>query len=121
MMPLSDRESQILADIEARLRADDPRFARAVGTTTVTSHARRQIKLAVLGFVLGFCLLMLGLLHLLWGLAGFALMLASAVHGANMFKRLGAEQTSDQSGQLRGGLRSYLNDRRSRDDEERDA
>jgi len=105
MMPLSDRESQILADIEARLRADDPRFARAVGTTTVTSHARRQIKLAVLGFVLGFCLLML----------------ASAVHGANMFKRLGSEQTSDQSGQLRGGLRSYLNDRRSRDDEERDA
>ncbi|MPZ89636.1 MAG: DUF3040 domain-containing protein, partial [Nitriliruptorales bacterium] len=51
-MPLSDREQQILSDIEARLRQDDPKFARTVGTTTISSQSRRQVKLAAVGFIL---------------------------------------------------------------------
>jgi hypothetical protein len=115
-MPLSDREQQILSDIEARLRQDDPKFARTVGTTTISSQSRRQVKLAVIGFVIGF-LLLFGIVASIWfGIAGFVLMLASAVHGGNQLKRLGADSTARLGGQLRGGFARYLDDRRGRDD-----
>jgi hypothetical protein len=116
-MPLSDREQKILSDIEARLRADDPKFAKTVSTTTVSTHVRRQIKLAVAGFALGFLLLLLFIVDFWFGVAGFALMLVSAVHGGNQLKRLGAGQDGGTGGQLRGGLNRYLNDRRDRGDD----
>lgn len=109
-MPLDDRERQILADIEAHLREEDPSFAQAVGTATVTLRARRQFKLAVVGFVLGVFLLFGIIVHLAWGLAGFAIMLASAVYGGNLLKRLGKQDAvPGLGGQLRGGVRRYLN------------
>ncbi len=115
-MPLSDREQQILADIEARLQAEDPRFAKAVGTRTVSTHARRQIKLALAAFGVGFVLLFVGVVvGLPWGIAGFVLMLGGAVHGGNMVKRLGADATPNLGGQLRGGLQRYLDARRHED------
>lgn len=117
-MPLSDREQQILSDIEARLRAEDPKFAKTVGTTTVTSRARRQVKLSVAGFILGFVLMLFFIASFWFGVAGFALMLASAVYGGNMLKRLGAGNTSGLGGQLRGGLDRYLHERRQQDDGE---
>ena len=114
-MPLSDREQQILSDIEARLRQEDPKFARTVGTTTISSQSRRQVKLAAIGFVLGF-LLLFGIVASIWfGIVGFALMLASTVHGGNMLKRLGSDANSRLGGQLRGGFNRYLDDRRGRD------
>jgi hypothetical protein len=115
-MPLNDREQQILADIEARLRQEDPKFARTVGTVGVPTSARRQVKLAAAGFVLGF-LLLFGIIWSLWlGLAGFVLMLASAVHGFTQFRRLGQDQGGRLSGQFRGGLNRYLDERRGRND-----
>jgi DUF3040 family protein len=114
-MPLSDREQQILSDIEARLRQDDPKLARTVGTTTISSQSRRQVKLAVVGFILGF-LLLFGIAASIWfGIVGFGLMLVSAIHGLNMLKRLGADSTNRLGGQLRGGFHRYLDDRRGRD------
>ena len=118
-MPLSDREQQILSDIESRLRQEDPKFARAVGTTTVSSQARRQVKLAIVGFVVGF-LLLFGIIASLWfGIVGSALMLVSIVHGGNMLKRLGQDQTARLGGQLRGGFDRYLHDRRGREGDPR--
>ncbi len=119
-MPLSDHEQRILADIEARLRAEDPKFARTVGTTTVSTHARRQVKLALAGVVVGFVLLCMGLLSLTLGIIGFAVMLGSAVHAANMFKRLGADTTGDLGGQVRGGFARYLDVVRRREGERDD-
>lgn len=116
-MPLSDREQQILSDIEARLREDDPKFAKTVGTTTVSSQARRQIKLAVAGFVIGFLLMLAFIVHIVFGVVGFAVMLASAVYGGNMLKRLGQGHTSGLSGQLRGGFDRFMQDKRGRNDE----
>jgi hypothetical protein len=116
-MPLSDRERQILSDIEARLRAEDPRFAQHVATETVSTHARRQIRLATVGFVVGF-LLLFGIIASIWiGLAGFALMLLSAVHGGNWLKRLGQEHATQLGGQLRDGLERWRADRRRRAEE----
>jgi len=118
-MPLNDREQQILADIEARLRQEDPRFARAVGTVSVPTESRRQVKLAAIGFLAGF-LLLFGTFASLWfGIAGFALMLASAVHGITQLRRLGRDQAGRLSGQLRGGFNRYLDERRGRDGEPR--
>jgi hypothetical protein len=54
------------------------------------------------------------------GVAGFAIMLASVVYGGNQLKRLGADQTGDLGGQLRGGFNRYLGDKRDRKDDKRD-
>lgn len=116
-MPLSDREQQILSDIEARLRADDPKFAKAVGTTTVSSHVRRKVKLAIAGFFVGLILLLLIIQSFWFGVAGFALMLGSAVYGGHQLKRLGADQTNRLGGQLRGGFDRYMRDKRDRGQE----
>lgn len=113
-MPLSDREQQILSDIEARLREEDPKFARAVATTSVSAHLRRRIKLAAAGLVAGFIVMLLLILHIAFGIAGFALMLFSAVYGANMLKKLG-EAEGKLGAQLRGGFDRYLQDRRETD------
>ncbi len=119
-MPLSDHERRILADIESRLRADDPKFAKTVGTTTVSTHARRHLRFAIAAFAVGFVLLFVGVVvGIAWGIAGFALMLAGAVHGANMAKRLGGDAAPDAGGPLRG-VQRYLDGARARDDE-RDA
>jgi hypothetical protein len=113
-MPLDDRERQILADIEARLREEDPRFARAVGTATASFKARHQIKLAAIGFVVGLFMLFGIVAHIGWGLAGFVLMLVCAVHGGNMLKRLGDQDAAPGlGGQIRGGLRRFVEGRRS--------
>lgn len=114
-MPLSDREQQILADIEARLRAEDPKFARAVATTTVSRHLRRRIKLSAAAFVVGFVSMLLVILNLGFGIAGFALMLVAAVSGANAFKKLG--QAEGRLGeQIRGGFERYRSDRGDADE-----
>lgn len=118
-MPLSDREQKILSEMEARLRADDPKFAKAVGTTTVSSRARLRIKLSLFGFVAGLVLLLLypSTQNIIVGVLAFAIMLGSVVVGGDQLKRLGADQTGDLGGQLKGGLNRYLGDKRGRDDE----
>lgn len=109
-MPLSDREQQILSDIEARLRAEDPKFARAVATTTVSRHLRRRIKLAVATFSVGFVVMLLLIVNMAFGIAGFALMLGGLVTGANALKKLG--QAEGKLGeQIRGGFERYRSDR----------
>lgn len=110
-MPLSDREQQILSDIEARLRAEDPKFAQTVSTTTVSSQARRKVKLSIAGLALGFLLLLLVIPvgRVAVGVVGFAAMLASVMYGGNQLKRLGADETSGLGGQLRGGFDRYRN------------
>jgi hypothetical protein len=118
-MALSDRERQILNDIEARLREDDPKLAKAVGTKTVSSEARRRIKFAAAGFVLGFIVMLFFAVNLWFGVAGFVIMLATAVYGGQTLKQLGQQQTNKLGGQLREGVDRYFQDRRRRDELDR--
>lgn len=118
-MALSDRERQILNDIEARLREDDPKLAKAVGTKTVSSEARRRVKLAAAGFVLGFIVMLFFAVNLWFGVAGFVIMLATAVYGGQTLKQLGQQQTNKLGGQLREGFDRYFQDRRRRDELDR--
>lgn len=111
-MPLSDREQQILSDIEARLREDDPKFARAVSTKTVATKLRRHIKLSAIGFAVGFVLMLAVIVEFWIGAVGVALMLVSAVYGGSTLKKLGQQQHARLGGQLRGGFDRYLQERR---------
>jgi hypothetical protein len=119
-MPLSEHEQRILADIEARLRADDPRFANTVGTSTVSRHLRNRMKLDVVAFVLGFALLFAGIqFQLFWGLLGFGLMLGAAYHGLTLAKRLASTKAPAPGEDARTPLQRYLGggaERRSDDD-----
>jgi len=111
-MPLNDRERRILADIEERLRADDPKFVRTVVTTSVSSHALSQLKSAAVTFVAGFLLLLLVPVSLWFGVLGFGVMLTSIVRGANALKRVDVAAPAGRN--LRGGLSRYLDERRGR-------
>lgn len=119
-MPLSEHEQRILADIEARLREDDPRFADVVGTTTVSAHLRRQLRLAAAGFFVGFVLIFVGLqTNLIWGVVGFAVMLGCAYFGLTTAKRLAeSSRTATEAAGGRGPLQRYLDSATRREDDD---
>ena len=96
-MPLSEHEQRILEEIERRLVADDPKFAREVAGSTGSGTAMKRVKTAVATFVLGFVLLIVGLIVpkqlLYFGIAAFGVMVASAAVIAS-----GVKQASRQRG-----------------------
>ena len=58
-MPLSDEEQRILSEIEQQLYQSDPALARDIADTTVYTAAYRNLKWAMLGFVVGLAVLIL--------------------------------------------------------------
>ena len=72
--------------------AEDPKFAQTLsGTGGIRIH-RRRATLAGLGFVAGLLLLVVGVqIHPAVSIAGFVLMLASAIIGVNAWKRVEGE------------------------------
>lgn len=95
-MPLSDHEQRILEEIERRLVADDPKFAREVSVGGAEGAALRKVKRAVVGFALGFGLLISGLflpdLLIVLGIAAFAVMVSCAAVIATGIKQVGRER-----------------------------
>jgi len=95
-MPLSDHEQRILEEIERRLVAEDPKFAREVSSGHAEGAALRKVKRAVVGFALGFGLLIAGLfvpdLLVFFGIAAFAMMVACAAVIASGIKQVGHER-----------------------------
>ncbi len=92
-MPLSEHEQRILDEIEQRLAAEDPKFARATAIAAPRGIAVKRIKRAAAFFFLGLALLIAALFvqSLLWplGLGGFAVMLSSVVIVTKAMKDLG--------------------------------
>jgi len=99
-MPLSEHEQRILEEIERRLVADDPKFARDVAAGGVQKAALRKVKRGVAGFVAGFALLIVGLFDpaqlILFGIASFAIMLAAAAIVASGVKQVGKERVTGE-------------------------
>jgi hypothetical protein len=95
-MPLSEHEQRILEEIERRLVADDPKFARDVSAGVAEGAALRKVKRAVVGFALGFVLLITGLfvpdLLIVFGITAFAVMVGSAAVIAAGIKQVGRER-----------------------------
>jgi hypothetical protein len=93
-VPLSEHEQRLLDQIERALYTEDPKFAHAVRSTNPQVHYKRRIVKAVLGFVLGVCVLMAGLVinagSVTVGVSvtGFLLMVACCVWALSSWKRM---------------------------------
>lgn len=128
-MPLSEDEQRILSEIEEKLYESDPDLVREVGSTTVYTHAFRNLKWAVLTFVVGLGL-MIGLLatHFMLAFVGFTVMLASALWAERNARRLGRAGWEQMTQHMRAsGLRDFfgnqgqrMRDRFRRDDSDSD-
>lgn len=91
-MPLSDKEQEILQQIERQLTEEDPQFSRRV-SSKLDGRSKRNLRLGIALFVVGFGVLIafLALTQLLLGVASFLMMLAGAVLAFEAFRRFGAE------------------------------
>ena len=107
-MPLSDHEQQILDEIERRLQEEDPRFATTVGRTSLYGHLARRIRWAVLAFLAGFVMLMLFAVSVWVAVAGFAVMLGSALLIYHQLRMMGQEQVREYSRAGRFSLTGFL-------------
>lgn len=118
-MPLSEEEQRILSEIESQLRASDPDLARQVGSTTIYSHALRQLRWGIVAFVasLAGTVLLLTISFVL-AFLGFLGMVASAVLVERAAVQMGRAGIGEAGQALKGsGLRGYVNgaSRRARD------
>ena len=107
-MPLSDDEQKILSQIEQQLHETDPDLANEVATTTVYTHAARNIKWSVLGFIIGLTVIVLTLSISFWlAFLGFAIMLAAALYFEQNMRKLGKAGMNRLSMRVgSGGLRN---------------
>ncbi|HEX9993637.1 MAG TPA: DUF3040 domain-containing protein [Acidimicrobiales bacterium] len=109
-MPLSEDEQRILQQIEQQFYESDPAFAREVGSTTVFTHAFRNLKWATAGFLAGVVIMIWGL-AVWFGIAfgGFLVMLASALVFERNARRLGRAGMEQMTASFRAaGLRDYF-------------
>lgn len=79
-MALSERERQMLEEMEEAIRAEDPRFASQMNGRKAGPGGtdRRRIAVGVVGALAGLGLVLLGINTSLWvGVAGFVLIVAA--------------------------------------------
>jgi len=102
-VPLSEDEQRILLEIEQRLTEEDPDLVREVASTTVYTHALRNLKLASALFVVG-VVVMVWLLgaHPALAFGGFLIMLVAAVVFERNARRLGKAGVQQMTQNLRG-------------------
>lgn len=87
-MALSEEEQRLLDQLEASLRADDPKLAQKLASPAPRVVHQRRATLAGLGFVVGIVLLLIGL-QTAWvvSVVGFVAMLASTVVALSSWQR----------------------------------
>ena len=109
-MPLSEDEQRILLQIEQEFYESDPEFAREVGETTLYRHAWRNIKWALVGFVVGIAVLISALsVGFIVAFAGFLIMFAATIVIERNARKLGRAGLEHVTGNLRsGGLKSAV-------------
>jgi hypothetical protein len=88
-VPLSEHERRQLEQIEAALRAGDPRLAEALRVADPRAHYRRRVIAAALGFLAGVGLLLAGVVVnvILIAVAGYVVMLACSLWGVTSYRR----------------------------------
>ncbi len=107
-MPLSEEEHRILQEIEKNFYENDPEFASRVKSETVYRHAGRNIKWALLGFVVGLAVLIMTFTtSVVLGSVGFLVMLGSSVIFEQNLRRMGKAGWNEISNGK--GLSSQLN------------
>jgi hypothetical protein len=103
-VPLSEHEQRQLEQIEQALYADYPRFAHAVRASDPRVHYKRRVVEAAFGFLLGIGLLLGGVVSMyIWiGVAGFVVMLASAMWALTSWRHMTGTATARAPGSVRG-------------------
>ena len=91
-MPLSEHEQRILDRVERRLTEEDPRLVESVSRTSLTIHLLRRIRWSLLAFFAGFFMLMCFFISVWIAIAGFAVMVTSAMLVYHYLKQMGNDQ-----------------------------
>jgi len=94
-VPLSEHERRQLEQIEAALRAGDPRFADAVRAVDPRVHYRRRVIGAALGFLAGVGVLLAGVVVnvIVIAVAGFVVMFACSLWAVASYRRMTGRST----------------------------
>lgn len=103
-MPLSDREQQLLKQMERALFEEDPRFASSMAGGPRTARNRRRLIIGVGGVLVGLAVVLLGVTiqQVLVGALGFAIMVAAVVYAVTESKTT-LHAVPDQGGAVKGG------------------
>lgn len=98
-MALSEKEQELLAQMEAALTAEDPKLANTLRGKAPDVVHRRRAALAVIGFVAGVGVLLLGMMIANWvvSVVGFLLMLVSTVSALTSWSRATTPNTPRSS------------------------
>lgn len=77
-MPLDERERRILEEIERQFYEDDPKLVQTVRNTSLATVARRNLRRAIVGLVLGVAVMLATFMRYpLVALIGFGVMVVS--------------------------------------------
>ena len=81
-MPLSDREQQLLEQMERALIEEDPRFATSMRGGPRQARNRRRLAIGIGGVLAGLCVILLGVTmkNVVVGGLGFALMVGAVIY-----------------------------------------
>jgi hypothetical protein len=101
-MPLSEREQQVLAQIERELNSDDAKLAKRLRSANAVDYAVRRLRRAAFLFVLGMATLVFAVTadaataSVLLGLLGFIVMLLAALRASTVLRQLPIWQRHSQ-------------------------
>lgn len=104
-MPLSDHEQKMLDQMEQALAAEDPKFASQMQGRSMARLQHRRWILGAVGLLAGLGLVLVGVNTTMWvGVAGFAVMVASAVYAVTPPRRarLGVVAPDGTTGPAKG-------------------
>lgn len=89
-MPLSEHEQRLLEQIERALYAEDPKFASAVSSTDLRTHARRRLRRAIALLIVGLVALLAGVMikSIPLGVGSFCIMVLASWYAAAQYKRV---------------------------------
>jgi uncharacterized membrane protein YphA (DoxX/SURF4 family) len=93
-MALSEKEQELLAQMEAALTAEDPKLASTLRGKTPNAVHRRRAALAAIGFITGVAVLIIGM-SFSWvvSVIGFVLMLVSTISALASWGRATSPRT----------------------------
>lgn len=126
-MPLSDREQQLLEQMERALIEEDPRFATSMRGGPRQARTRRRLAIGIGGVLVGLAVILLGVTQnlIIVGGLGFALMVGAVIYAMTDSKpHLAAVPTPGQAPQApkrrKKGSSSFMDKMEQRWEQRRD-
>lgn len=114
-MALSDKEQQLLAQMEAALAADDPKLAHTLGGGATRSLHKRGVTIAIVGLLAGVVLLIAGMSSYWFvSVAGFIVMLASTALALRSWRLVPSDQEHQSAPEADPNFLRGLDDKRRR-------